>query len=169
MFSRYIYNKKGKRSFATLQMLAKSEYSSSACPHDFLSSAGLHWQTRPQFRARQTIAVRTAFRLPFCQKVDVRITRSTIEVFFDGNRICSHRRLYGRANQYSTIEEHMPPSHQQYVQWNGERFRTQSWSIARNLCASGKECRRSDAYGTFGASGSARTRSLTHWGFREEW
>lgn len=27
------------------------------------------------------------------QKVDVRITRSTIEVFFAGNRICSHRRL----------------------------------------------------------------------------
>ena len=31
------------------------------------------------------------------QKVDVRVTRSTIEIFFDGNRICSHRRLYGRA------------------------------------------------------------------------
>ena len=43
------------------------------------------------------------------QKVDVRITRSTIEVFFDGNRICSHRRLYGRFNQYSTVEDHMPP------------------------------------------------------------
>ena len=28
------------------------------------------------------------------QKVDVRITRSTIEVFYNGNRICSHRRLY---------------------------------------------------------------------------
>ena len=113
-------------------MLAKSEYSSSACPHDFLSSAGLHWQTRPQFRARQTIAVRTAFRLPFCQKVDVRITRSTIEVFFDGNRICSHRRLYGRANQYSTIEEHMPPNHQQYVQWNGDRFRKWAEKIGTN-------------------------------------
>lgn len=56
------------------------------------------------------------------QKVDARITRSIVEVFFGGNRICSHRRLYGRANQYSTTEEHMPPNHQQYVQWNGERF-----------------------------------------------
>lgn len=56
------------------------------------------------------------------QKVDVRVTRSTLEVLFDGNRICSHRRLYGRANQYSTFEDHMPPNHRQYVQWNGERF-----------------------------------------------
>lgn len=56
------------------------------------------------------------------RKVDVRMTRSTVEIFFDGNRICSHRRLYGRANQYSTNEEHMPKDHQKYIQWNGERF-----------------------------------------------
>lgn len=56
------------------------------------------------------------------QKVDVRITKSTIEVFFGGNRIASHPRLYGRLNQYSTVEAHMPLSHQQYIQWNGERF-----------------------------------------------
>jgi ISPsy14, transposase len=57
------------------------------------------------------------------QKVDVRITKATIEVFFCGSRICSHPRLYGRANQYSTVEAHMPPNHQQYIQWNGDRFR----------------------------------------------
>jgi transposase len=56
------------------------------------------------------------------QKVDVRITRNVIEVFFDGNRICSHRRLYGRFGQYSTIEAHMPSNHQKYVAWNGDRF-----------------------------------------------
>ena len=56
------------------------------------------------------------------QKVDVRMTRSTVEVFFGGNRICSHARLYGRRNQYSTTESHMPEKHQQYVQWNGDRF-----------------------------------------------
>ena len=66
------------------------------------------------------------------QKVDVRITHSTIEVFFAGNRICSHRRLYGRANQYSTVEEHMPLSHQQYVQWNGDRFRKWAEKIGSN-------------------------------------
>lgn len=40
------------------------------------------------------------------QKVDVRLTRSTIEVFFECNRICSHVRLYGVQNQYSTNVEH---------------------------------------------------------------
>ena len=57
------------------------------------------------------------------QKVDVRVTDKTIEVFYNHNRIASHRRLYGRKGQYSTITEHMPPSHQQYLEWNGDRFR----------------------------------------------
>ena len=66
------------------------------------------------------------------KKVDVRMTRSTIEIFFDGNRICSHRRLYGRPNQYSTNEEHMPKNHQKYIQWNGERFIKWAEKIGEN-------------------------------------
>ena len=65
------------------------------------------------------------------QKVDVRITRTTVEIFFSGNRICSHIRLYGRANQYSTNEAHMPPKHQQYVQWNGDRFINWAAAVTR--------------------------------------
>ena len=41
------------------------------------------------------------------QKVDVRLTSHTVEVFFEGNRIASHPRLYGRPNQYSTLEMHI--------------------------------------------------------------
>ena len=37
------------------------------------------------------------------QKVDVRLTSNMVEVFYHNNRICSHKRLYGRAGQYSTI------------------------------------------------------------------
>ena len=66
------------------------------------------------------------------QKVDVRLTRSTVEVFFGGNRICSHPRLYGRPNQYSTTENHMPEKHQQYIQWNGERFCKWAAQIGQN-------------------------------------
>ena len=66
------------------------------------------------------------------QKVDVLITKGTVEIFFDGNRICSHPRLYGRANQYSTVEDHMPPNHQQYVQWDGERFAKWAAKIGHN-------------------------------------
>jgi len=57
------------------------------------------------------------------RKVDVRLTRHVVEVFFEGSRICSHVRLYDRRGAYSTVEGHMPPAHQQYLQWNGDRFR----------------------------------------------
>lgn len=56
------------------------------------------------------------------QKVDVRITRNIIEVFYNNTRICSHRRIYGHPGQYSTVEAHMPEDHQRYLQWNGNRF-----------------------------------------------
>lgn len=69
------------------------------------------------------------------RKVDVRITRSVVEIFFEGSRICSHVRLHGRRGQYSTNEEHMPPNHQQYVQWNGERFRKWAAKIGANTAA----------------------------------
>ena len=41
-------------------------------------------------------------------KVDVRITDTTVEIFYNHNRIASHRRLHGRSGQYSTVTEHMP-------------------------------------------------------------
>ena len=56
------------------------------------------------------------------QKVDVRLTKSTIEVFYNQNRIASHRRLYGHPGQYSTVEAHMPEEHQKYLKWDGSRF-----------------------------------------------
>lgn len=57
------------------------------------------------------------------QKVDVRVTDNVIELFNRHDRIASHKRLYGRSGQYSTVLEHMPPEHQQYLEWNGERFK----------------------------------------------
>lgn len=37
------------------------------------------------------------------KKVDVKVTDTTIEIFYNHNRIASHRRLKGRSGQYSTI------------------------------------------------------------------
>ena len=65
-------------------------------------------------------------------KVDVRITETTLEIFYNHNRIASHRRLYGRPGQYSTITEHMPLDHQKYLEWNGDRFRKWAGSIGDN-------------------------------------
>lgn len=45
-----------------------------------------------------------------------------------GILISSHKRLKGRKNQYSTMPEHMPKSHQ-YSEWNGKRFKSWASSI----------------------------------------
>jgi len=57
------------------------------------------------------------------RKVDIRLTHNVVEIFFEGSRVCSHVRLHGRKGQYSTHEAHMPPEHQQFVKWDGDRFR----------------------------------------------
>lgn len=64
--------------------------------------------------------------------VDVRVTDKTIEIFYNHNRIASHRRLYGRKGQYDTIVEHMPEDHQKYLEWNGDRFRKWAERIGNN-------------------------------------
>jgi transposase len=69
------------------------------------------------------------------RRVEVRLARSVVEIFFEGSRICSHVRLHGRQGQYSTLEDHMPPKHQQYLQWDGERFRKWAAKIGANTAA----------------------------------
>ena len=65
-------------------------------------------------------------------KVEVRVTEAIIEVFYRQNRIASHRRLHGRPGQYSTVLEHMPESHQKYLEWDGDRFRRWASQIGRS-------------------------------------
>ena len=66
------------------------------------------------------------------KKVDVKVTDTTIEIFYSHNRIASHRRLKGRHGQYSTITEHMLKDHQKYLEWNGDRFRKWAERISIN-------------------------------------
>ena len=65
-------------------------------------------------------------------KVDVRITRNVVEIFFNNHRIASHTRLNGREGQYSSIIEHMPEDHKQYTSWNSERFISWAQKIGPN-------------------------------------
>ena len=65
-------------------------------------------------------------------KVDVRLTRNIVEIFYKNIRIASHRRLYGHTGQYSTVPEHMPEKHRQYTQWNTERFIRWAHDIGTN-------------------------------------
>lgn len=57
------------------------------------------------------------------KKVDIRSTDTLIEIYYQGNRICSHKRLHGRMGQYATNPEHMPKNHQLYSEWNADRFK----------------------------------------------
>jgi hypothetical protein len=72
------------------------------------------------------------------QKVDVRVTGNVIEVFYNNHRIASHRRLYGRPGQYSTVVEHMPENHQNYLQWDGNRFIRWAETVGPNTAAAVK-------------------------------
>jgi transposase len=55
------------------------------------------------------------------QKVDVRLTSSTVEVFKDGSRIASHPREHGR-RRYVTDPAHMPESHRAHLEWSPQRL-----------------------------------------------
>jgi transposase len=55
------------------------------------------------------------------EKLDVRFTETSVEVFFNGRRVAFHRRSY-RKGGHTTLREHMPKSHQKYLEWTPSRF-----------------------------------------------
>jgi transposase len=55
------------------------------------------------------------------KEIDIRATIGVVEVYFNGERVCSHTRN-NKVNGYTTVKEHMPPSHQRYIEWTPERI-----------------------------------------------
>lgn len=55
------------------------------------------------------------------QQVDIRVTAATVEIFHEGLRVASHARNFV-ADQATTIAEHRPKAHQQYLQWTPSRL-----------------------------------------------
>lgn len=55
------------------------------------------------------------------EKLDVRLTATTVEAFHKGERVAAHVRSYIKG-EYSTLPEHMPPEHRAYAEWNPGRF-----------------------------------------------
>ncbi len=55
------------------------------------------------------------------EEVDVRYTAGTVEVLFQGARVASHPRRFGRG-EYSTKPEHMPEAHRRYLEWSPGRL-----------------------------------------------
>lgn len=64
------------------------------------------------------------------ESIDVRISASTIECFFKGNRIAIHQRRFKPG--HSTIHEHMPRGHQAYAEWTPEQMHAWAKSIGPN-------------------------------------
>jgi transposase len=55
------------------------------------------------------------------KEVEIRATTNLVEVYFKGQKICAHIRSktgYG----YTTLKEHMPPSHQKYLEWTPQKI-----------------------------------------------
>jgi transposase len=55
------------------------------------------------------------------KKLDVRYTPSTVECFYKNTRLASHLRSY-LCGHHTSLKEHMPPSHQRWLEWSPERF-----------------------------------------------
>lgn len=50
------------------------------------------------------------------EKVEIRLTERIVEVLLHGKRVASHKRSYELGGT-TTLREHMPPSHQIYLDW----------------------------------------------------
>ena len=55
------------------------------------------------------------------QQVDIRLTGTTVEIFHRGLRVASHARSFV-ADQTTTIAQHRPKAHQQYLEWTPSRL-----------------------------------------------
>ena len=56
------------------------------------------------------------------EKVDIRLTLSTVEVFFHGSRVASHLRKSAAQSEPIVNPDHMTPEHRKYLNYNAEDF-----------------------------------------------
>ena len=68
------------------------------------------------------------------QKVWVRFTERTVEIFHQGQRVAAHARTSSN-RQHTTVRDHMPSSHQRYADWTPERIKRQAGEIGPNTAA----------------------------------
>jgi transposase len=55
------------------------------------------------------------------ERLDIRLTATTMEAFHKGERVAAHARSYVKGG-YTTLKEHMPPQHRAYAEWSPSRF-----------------------------------------------
>ena len=59
------------------------------------------------------------------RQLDVRITQNTVECFYRGQRVASHRRSWQKG-RHTTVPAHMPEAHRQVGEWTPQRLA--SWA-----------------------------------------
>jgi len=55
------------------------------------------------------------------EQIEVRLSSTTVEVLFKNRRVASHRRSF-KPGGFTTLKEHMPKSHQRYLEWTPSRI-----------------------------------------------
>jgi transposase len=55
------------------------------------------------------------------KELDIKLTVNTMECFYKGKSVAAHM-VSDRQGHHTTIKEHMPKSHQKYVEWTSERL-----------------------------------------------
>ena len=68
------------------------------------------------------------------QKLEVRATARTVEVYKGGRRVASHAREHGR-RRYITDPAHMPPSHRAHLEWTPSRLVEWARSVSPHAAA----------------------------------
>jgi transposase len=63
--------------------------------------------------------------------VQIRYTQQTVEIYADYQRIAIHERIIAK-NGYTTLKEHLHPSHQWVMNWSPEFFQTQAAKIGQH-------------------------------------
>ena len=68
------------------------------------------------------------------QRLDLRVTATTIEVYKAGRRVASHVREFGR-RRYVTEAAHMPASHRAHAEWTPSRLISWGQSVSKETGA----------------------------------
>ena len=63
------------------------------------------------------------------EKVDVRVTKNLVEVYYHGSRVASHRRLQTLQRDPLVKLEHMAETHQKYLTYNEDDFKVWAMSV----------------------------------------
>ena len=80
------------------------------------------------------------------EKVDMRLTSNTVEIFFHGSRVASHVRKQAAQREPIVNPDHMTPEHRKYLNYNTDDFMQWAESVGEktakvvsHFLTSGKE------------------------------